>query len=49
MADAGVGLNVLFLFVELNYEYPFSNHFVYSKLESKHAGFLINAIIHLDF
>lgn len=48
-ADLGLGLDVLFLFVELNYEYSFSNFWSDESLESKQKGFLINAGIHIDF
>lgn len=48
-ADVGVGLDVLFLFVELNYEYSFSNFWTDESVESKQSGFLINAGIHIDF
>ena len=47
--DAGVGLDILFLFVELNYEYSFSNFWSDESVESKQKGFLINAGIHIDF
>ena len=47
--DAGVGLDILFLFVELNYEYSFSNFWSDNSVESKQRGLLINAGIHIDF
>ena len=47
--DAGVGVDILFLFVELNYEYSFSNFWTEEMHDSKQKGFLINAGIHIDF
>jgi len=47
--DAGVGVDILFLFVELNYEHSFSDFWAEESLESKQTGFLINAVIHIDF
>lgn len=49
LADVGVGLDVLFLFVELNYEYAFNSYWTDEALDANHTGFLINAGIHLDF
>lgn len=46
--DAGVGLDILFLFVELNYEHSFSKFWTEDTHESKQKGFLINAGIHID-
>ena len=48
--DAGVGLDILFLFVEVNYEYSMSDHFVDGvAAEGKHNAVYLNAGIHLDF
>jgi len=47
--DGGVGLDILFLFVELNYEHSFSDHFVNGDSDSKHSAFIINAGVHFDF
>ena len=47
--DGGVGLDILFLFVEFNYEYSFSDHFVNGESDSKHTAFFINAGVHFDF
>jgi len=47
--DGGVGLDILFLFVEFNYEYSFSDHFVNGESDAKHTAFFINAGVHLDF
>ena len=49
MVDAGVGLDILFLFVEFNYEYAFTPYFTDEAFDSNHSGFLINAGIHIDF
>ena len=49
MLDAGVGVDILFLFVEVNYEYAFSKYWTEQLLDSSHRGFLINAGIHIDF
>ena len=49
MVDAGIGVDVLFLFLELNYEYAFTNYFEDESLDSKHSAFIINAGIHIDF
>ena len=49
MLDAGIGVDILFLFVELNYEYALTDYFVDEAHESKHSAFLINAGIHIDF
>ncbi len=49
MVDAGVGLDIFFLFVEFNYEYSFNKYFVDDAFDSNHSGFLINAGIHIDF
>ena len=49
MVDAGVGVDILFLFVEFNYEYAFTPYFSDEAFDSRHSGFLINAGIHIDF
>lgn len=49
MADVGLGLDILFLFVEFNYEYSFTKYWKDEALESNHTGFLINDGIHIDF
>lgn len=49
MVDAGVGLDVLFLFVELNYEYAFSPYFTDETFDSNHTGFNINAGVRIGF
>ena len=48
-ADVGIGLDVLFLFVEFNYEHSFSDHFVNGDSDAKHNAFIINAGVHFDF
>ena len=48
--DGGVGLDILFLFVEASYEYSFNDYFVESFTDNgKHGAFIINAGIHIDF
>lgn len=47
--DAGIGLDILFLFVELNYEYSLSQFWTEASNEAKQHGFIINAGIHIDF
>lgn len=47
--DGGVGLDILFLFVEANYEYAFTDHFVSDANNAKHGAFIINAGVHIDF
>jgi hypothetical protein len=49
MVDAGLGLDILFLFVEANYEYAFTKYFESGDYDSNHSGFNINAGIHIDF
>jgi len=49
MLDAGIGVDILFLFVEFNYEYALTDYFADDAHESKHSAFLINAGIHIDF
>ena len=49
MLDAGIGVDVLFLFLELNYEYAFTSYFEDESFDSKHSAFIINAGIHIDF
>lgn len=49
MVDAGIGVDILFLFVEFNYEYAFTPYFTDDAFDSRHSGFLINAGIHIDF
>lgn len=49
-ADAGVGLDILFLFVEASYEYALNDFFKGdTNLDAKHLGFVVNAGIHIDF
>lgn len=48
--DGGLGVDIFFLFVEFNYEYSFSDHFVDgSYANGKHNAFYINAGVHIDF
>ena len=49
LVDAGVGVDILFLFVEFNYEFALTDYFQDDTHSSKHSGFLINAGIHIDF
>ena len=49
MLDAGVGVDILFLFVEFNYEYALTDYFTDETHSSKHSSFGINAGIHIDF
>lgn len=49
LADIGVGLDVFFLFAELNYEYAFTKFWENEDFDSTHKGFVINAGIHIDF
>jgi len=53
LIDAGVGVDILFLFVEFNYEYAFNDFFtdggIFGTPDSKHHGFYLNAGIHIDF
>jgi len=49
MLDAGVGVDILFLFVEFNYEYALTDYFADEAHSSKHSSFGINAGIHIDF
>jgi hypothetical protein len=46
--DGGLGVDVFFLFVELNYEHSFTDRFV-DGTAGKHNSVYINAGIHLDF
>lgn len=48
--DGGIGLDILFLFIEANYEYSFNDYFAESFTDNgKHGAFIINAGIHIDF
>lgn len=48
--DGGVGLDILFLFVEANYEYSLNDYFTdAAPTNGKHGAFIINAGIHIDF
>lgn len=47
--DAGLGLDIFFLFVELNYEYSFSQFWSDNSSEARQQGFIINAGVHFDF
>mgnify|MGYP001813708813 CR=1 FL=1 len=47
--DAGLGLDILFLFVELSYEHSLSKFWTDETHESTQKGFLINAGVHIDF
>ena len=47
--DVGAGLDILFLFVEVNYEYAMTDYFTAEIFDSKRKSFLINAGIHIDF
>ncbi|MCG2590891.1 outer membrane beta-barrel protein [Rhodohalobacter sulfatireducens] len=50
MVDAGAGVDILFLFLEVNYEASFSNYFEnFGDFDSKHRAFGITAGIHIDF
>lgn len=49
LVDAGVGLDIFFLFVELNYEHSLTGFFDSGEIDSGQNGFLINAGIHIDF
>ena len=49
MLDAGIGVDILFLFVEFNYEYALTDYFTEEVHDSKHSSFGINAGIHIDF
>jgi len=49
LVDAGVGVDIFFLFVELNYEHSFTEFFDSDAVDSGQNGFLINAGIHIDF
>lgn len=49
MADVGVGVDILFLFAELNYELGLTKFWENEDFDSTHKGFVINAGIHLDF
>ena len=49
MVDAGLGVDIFFLFLEFNYEYSFNKYFANDSYDSNHSGFLINAGIHIDF
>ena len=48
-ADVGVGLDILFLFLEFNYEHSFTDHFTDGSSDAKHNAFVINAGVHIDF
>ncbi|KJF43255.1 outer membrane beta-barrel protein [Draconibacterium sediminis] len=49
--DGGIGLDILFLFVEANYEYSLNDYFsdAFNGDNGKHGAFIINAGIHIDF
>jgi Outer membrane protein beta-barrel domain len=48
--DGGLGLDILFLFVEANYEYSLNDYFAAAaNANGKHGAFIINAGIHIDF
>jgi len=48
--DGGVGLDILFLFIEANYEYSFNDYATDGPLKGgKHGAFILNAGIHIDF
>lgn len=46
--DAGLGVDILFLFVEVNYEHSFTERFV-DGTDGKHNSVYVNAGIHFDF
>ena len=48
MLDAGLGVDVLFLFFEANYEFGLSKIYTDSGYDSKHKGIVLNAGIHID-
>ena len=48
--DGRIGLDILFLFVEANYEYSLNDYFTEgAPTNGKHGAFIINAGIHIDF
>ena len=47
--DGGVGLDILFLFIEANYEYSLNEFFKDNISSAKHGAFIINAGVHIDF
>jgi len=49
LLDAGLGVDIFFLFVEFNYEFALTDYFSEEVHDSKHSAFLINAGIHIDF
>lgn len=49
LLDAGIGVDVFFLFVEANYEFALTDYFADETHGSKHSAFIINAGIHIDF
>ena len=46
--DGGVGLDIFFLFLELNYEHSFTDRFI-DGTEGKHNSVYVNAGVHIDF
>ena len=49
MFEAGLGVDILFFFVEANYEVGLSKFFTKDNWESKHRGVVLNAGVHIDF
>lgn len=49
MFDAGLGLDILFFFVEANYEVGLNKLFTKDNWDSKHRAVVLNAGIHIDF
>jgi hypothetical protein len=49
LGDGGLGLDILFLFVEANYEYNFTKYATADGNDSKHGAFMLNAGVHIDF
>lgn len=48
--DGGIGLDILFLFVEANYEYSLNDYATDGPLKNgKHGAFIVNAGVHIDF
>ena len=43
------GVDILFFFVEANYEVGLSKFFAKDNWESKHRGVVLNAGVHIDF
>lgn len=48
-ADVGVGVDIPFLFAELNYEWGLTKFWEDEAFDSTHKGVVVNAGIHIDF